>query len=176
MGHPKVSLSSTDDVAIAVSDAYERTVPDALSQYPWKFAQRQLQITRSTPPFTVEGFDYAYQIPNDCINVVTVVGYYPYEIFQDYIFTNESSPINLEYTTNAPASLFPPYFVDALIKELASRLAIAVTEDVSRAERFRAEAVVAWRLARHRDSKIQTSGGFGQAITNAIAREPTWRP
>lgn len=175
MGHPRVSLDSVDPVAVAIETVYNRTLPAVLSDYEWKFALKQQNLTSVTPIFTVEAYDYAYLVPGDCIKVVTVVGRGEYAIYQGYIFTNEESPIRVEYVANVQEGLFPPYFVDALTKELASRLAITLTEDVSRAKQFREDAALAWRKARHNDSKIQTTGGLGDAVTDATRTTPILR-
>ncbi|MFQ5471528.1 MAG: hypothetical protein ACE5FA_01405, partial [Dehalococcoidia bacterium] len=96
---------------------------------------------------------YAYQLPADFL-VAQFVDVGDYEIYEDKVYSDQKTLI-LDYIFKPGEEKLPPYFTKALIYQIAADLAVAVTEQTTRADFFAALATEAWRFARNRDSQAR---------------------
>ena len=108
---------------------------EVIGGYHWAFARRQAELARSAVDPVINqnhgGFDYAYQLPSDCLSPKTLSD--PTTVFRhidDQIYCNLESDVFLEYTADVsdPAK-FTSKFINALAHRLASQLAMMVKKD-----------------------------------------------
>ena len=64
---------------------------------------------------------------------------YGWEIYQDQVYTNFEE-VYIDYQATVDESKMPPYFIDLLTYALASKLSFVITDQISKADYFRAEA------------------------------------
>lgn len=118
----------------------------------WKFAKRTQQLPSNpaqTPDF---GWRYAFSIPSDLVRLAGVFSdescYYPllqYGQERGYYLAN-SDPLWVSYVSNASnyggdLSMWPPELVRYATFELASRVALALTQDAGRLKDMKALAL-----------------------------------
>jgi hypothetical protein len=108
-----------------------------LRRHQWNFAQvrADLSLITGTP---VSDWDSAWQIPADCVRVISLPTDNPYRPHQEFavegrqILVRDLTAVTLLYVSNAvPVTSWDPLFVDALALSLATRLAKAVAHDVA---------------------------------------------
>lgn len=127
------SIDSFDDPGAGAAVAktlYEPLLEALLTRTYWRFAMKKQSLNRlsQTP---LNGYQYAFQIPTDCLKVERVVDVRQYQIFRDLIYTDAQS-IDLDYVYRMDTSLMPAYFTLALTYKLASEFALAVTDDANK--------------------------------------------
>jgi len=129
---PIMALTDDSKQAQFANRFYSQTRDEVLSSHRWNFAMRRLTLNRlaTAPDFE---WDFAYQLPADCLRVVQLNGYEPNEqqgefaIEADRLFT-DSEEANVRYIARVTdGSLYPPLFSQALATLLASRLAGPLT-------------------------------------------------
>ena len=96
----------------------------------WSFAmaRAELRADRNTPLF---GWNYSYRLPADCLRVYRLNEApsvrHPWQVEGRTLLADEPGPINVRYLRRAESEDdWPPYFVDAMVAELASRLALSI--------------------------------------------------
>ena len=98
-----------------------------LELYPWVFARKSAQLQPSGEIIT--GWDYAYDLPEDCLTVLTVLtecgNPTDYEIAGRRIFANAEA-VTIRYTAKITEySKWPSTFVEAYVYLLASEVLTA---------------------------------------------------
>lgn len=132
---------------------YDTTVKNLLQEHPWRFSltQASLAQTEATPLY---GFQYAYQLPVDCLRVLSMERSWPYQVYEDKLYANIPL-VAITYQFQPSEVRFPAYFVRLLELEMASLLSVALAEDESKATLFRNLADIQKRKARNTDSQQQ---------------------
>lgn len=131
------ALTQGTKEANACEVIYEELRDALLSMHDWNFATRRVKLARvtETPAF---GWDYGYQLPADYLRFTSVHdndagrGTVPYKIEGNQIMA-DASDLYLRYVRREtdPNTMIPLFRV-ALSKLMASRLAVALTQSVSR--------------------------------------------
>lgn len=160
-------VSSFDDEtaeAISCSTHYEPTLQAALTApggkpFRWSFAKTQRDLTRmsDTP---VARFSYAWQIPNDVLEVHAVlVNDRPitFDRLDDMIYCDADEGVVLEGTYQPLPENLSGAFVDALAHELAGLFCMSLKENEGQSDRFAQMAQMKWAAARSADSQARTS-------------------
>ena len=114
---------------------YPQYIRYLLSIHPWKFTTTKAQLARLTTA-PLNKWKYAYQLPSDLIIVrafytssnTGIIAEQNYELFENKIYTNETS-VYIDYQYQPDESIFPPYFIEFVIKALASKLCLSITDD-----------------------------------------------
>lgn len=164
------AINSFDDdtrEARICAQLYPGTRDYTISRHPWKFTlgQQALAKLAADPLFD---YDNAFQLPTDpkliqAIKVNDQVGSLlnfglsgrvtqSYRILEDMLFTN-ATQINLLFQFVPVEATFPPYFVEVLEFAMAEKLALALEQDESLADRMAARLELRVRKARHIDSR-----------------------
>lgn len=126
--------STTDPVAVVVSDQYDHALRYVLEEHRWNFAGKRAKLTElgTTPAF---GWDHQYQLPADLIRIKEVNGEAIEESLRSFIIegdallTNEDS-IEITYVAEVTdPNLFSPSFADALATKLAALVCARITGD-----------------------------------------------
>ena len=145
---PLSSFTEGTDAAQACDRLYTDLRDSLLSRYPWSWSYQKEQLARllSTP---TNEWQYAYQLPGDMLSGVRALFAssgtneqplrYGWEIYGDQVFTNLET-VYIDYQATVNESKMPNYFVHFLRTAMASELAMVITDQVSKADYFRALA------------------------------------
>jgi hypothetical protein len=177
------SLDDESEGARSCAREYEDTLRAALTApggrpFRWAFATTQAALTRlsATP---VARHAYAWQIPLDCLQLHAIlVNDTPIEFarLDDKVFCDYDDGVVAEYTFQADPDALPAAFVEALVAELAGKLATSLLDNEGLAERLGAEAERRWAGARSADSQAHTSRRIrANRLTTGRFGGPSWR-
>jgi hypothetical protein len=129
---PIMALTDQSKQAQFCNRFYVQTRDEVLQSHRWNFAMRRSTLNRlSTAPSSE--WDYAYQLPVDCLRVVQLNGYEPTERLGEFSveadqLLADAEEANVRYVARVEdASFYHPLFVHALATALASRLAGPLT-------------------------------------------------
>ncbi len=179
MSHTAISLSSkaliqlgaksitsfdeeTSEAEVA-SQLYEPTLENLLTCYPWRFALQQNSLGRlQTTPMA--DYRYAYHLPNNCLRILsagqsTKSSGLKYRIVGKHLYTNAPEVI-LTYIEKPNENTFPPFFVNALVAQLAAEFCLPLTESTARTDYMRKIASEELTQARLVDSQQATNPSF----------------
>ena len=131
LGHKPVTNLIQDtgnDVkrAIALYDVYYTA---CLCHAYWRFSIKQAELNNLASYESVEGYEYAYQIPNDSLAIYMIEPNNVYRIFGTTIYSNISSGLKLYYTAYVPESNLPDYYVEYLVERFAGLFAMPITNN-----------------------------------------------
>lgn len=130
---PIQTLESLSNEATWCKRLYDRARTTVLRAHAWKFAMKS-----AYPALIDDGaadpdyFTLAYQIPSDCLHVVSAVDDIPgrpvhWEVVGDQIWTDHS-PLKIRYVYDEKnTTKFDPAFIECLGYKLAAELAMPVT-------------------------------------------------
>jgi hypothetical protein len=127
------TLADSVEAARVASDTYSMLLDAVLADAPWDFATKRAELTVhvTAPAF---GFDNAFDLPADCINVREIVNLNSYQwVVEDgQILTSHESPIQLVYTYQALVEDdYTPQFIEALQARLAAEWAEPLIKSTS---------------------------------------------
>lgn len=134
------SIDGTDDISEKCKLAYEASRKSLLTRYDWKFAEYRAALAVAAG-VDVTGFEYSYTYPSDCLKARRI--YNPLSESDKIAFTTTTDVtktlhyINTDqedavliYTADVESvPLFPPLFQDALVFDMASKLAMSIKKD-----------------------------------------------
>jgi len=143
---PISSFTEGSDAAQACDRLYPDVRDTLLSNYLWSWSVRKEQLGRlSFSP--IDEWKYAYQLPGDMLSGVIALFQssgtgqspvrYGWEIYGDQIYTNFEQ-VFIDYQASIAESKMPNYFVRLLRTALASEIAFVITDQISKADYFRA--------------------------------------
>ena len=133
---PIVSFSEQTKAARFCNIQYETIRDELLSAHYWNFAMARVALAQvSTPPLF--GFDYAYQLPADCLRVRQIEENDAKFKIEGRLLYTDSATANIQYVSkNTDASQYSPYFKEALASRLAADLAYPMVQSVSLSEKM----------------------------------------
>lgn len=176
LGRPPISSFDQPQVeAIAGRTVYQQVRKALLSKHPWSFAFREVDISPLDPTLRKYNsqYAYAYQIPTDCLVVAGLVPYpQDYWIFGDEIHSDEDT-LTLRYIADVPETEWPPYFAEAMAARLTAELAVAILDNVQRAQVFEIKAREAEAKAMHIDAMQRPTRAINMDLP--LLRPPTPR-
>jgi hypothetical protein len=146
------SLLDNTESARTVYAVFDAVRDAELRRHNWRFSLKRaaLPSLSETPAF---GYAHAYQLPADCIKILSVGDYYPGYDFTEYrvahdaeeyavegrtILSNDAAPLNLRYVSSSEDST---QYDAAFVAALAARLAYEIVEALSQS-RGKKEAVL----------------------------------
>ena len=146
---------------------------ELVAAHPWNFAMKRADISAQladTPPF---GFDFAYQLPTDCLRVWEMQGAEEWVVESGQLLTNQDVEIFIRYIRVVEdTGSFPPAFVNCLATRLAAELAAKLSDDKPMRqalleELYKVALPAAYRLnaiegnkPRHKDEQSMDNGNF----------------
>lgn len=145
---PISSLSDGSPSATACAALYAGLRDNLITSYIWSWSLKKVQLSRlaSAP---LNEWKYSYQLPSAMLSGVIAVFdssgdnarpiNYGWEVYEDKLFTNFEA-VYIDYQASITEAKMPNYFVRLLRTALASELAIIVTDQISKADYFRALA------------------------------------
>ena len=143
------------------SQLYESTLEALLTRTRWRFASKQVTLSKLTTDPTAR-YDAAYSLPADALIIHTVTvadDVIKYDRYGGQIFTNTSSTdtVVADYTFQPSESDFPPYFKQTLVFELASLYAGAIARNDQLSELYHKRSIAQLAIAKAIDSQAQTT-------------------
>ena len=160
---PMIDLNSTPATSQA-SKRYDVIKLNILSAHPWRFAMRSSALAKLVEKPTPREWQYAYALPDNFLTAYRLRPQLRFEQFQDKIYINYNnvggSDLILDYISNVNEQSFPGYFVELMIKMLASYLSMAVAQNVTLKQSLLAESRMQLGVARTIDSKSTPNAQF----------------
>jgi len=155
------SFSQNTTESIVANQLYETTLEDLLTKCRWRFASKQVQLSKNTTNPDAR-YESSYALPSDAILIHTVTVSDQVIIYDRYgqnIFTNTTSSdtVIADYTFQPSESIFPPYFAKVLVFELASLFGGAIVRNDQLANLYAQRAVAQLQQAKAIDSQAQTT-------------------
>lgn len=155
------SFSQNTTESIVANQLYETTVEDLLTKCRWRFASKQVQLSKNATNPDAR-YESSYALPSDALILHTVTvsdSVINYDRYQQNIFTNTSTSdtVIADYTFQPSESIFPPYFAKVLVFELASLFAGAIARNDQLANLYAQRAVAQLQQAKSIDSQAQTT-------------------
>ena len=92
-------------------------------------------------------------MPSDLIVLIKLNPNSSYQIYGDKVYSNLSSTLHCDYTSNVLESEWPVYFSKMIEYALAMDFAPAIQDNASSADRMAAQYINASRMARFTDSQ-----------------------
>ncbi|QDP45578.1 MAG: hypothetical protein Unbinned5374contig1001_9 [Prokaryotic dsDNA virus sp.] len=140
---------------------YESTLENLLTRCRWRFASKQAQLSKNTANPDAR-YDSSYALPNDAhiIHTVTVGDdVIKYDRYGQNLFTNTTSSdtVIADYTFQPSESIFPPYFKQTLVFELASLFAGAIARNDQLSELYHKRSIAQLAIAKATDGQAQTT-------------------
>lgn len=153
-----ISFGDDTKAARTMTALYEITRDAELRRRKWRFSLKRaaLPALTSSPEF---GYAYAYQLPSDCLSILSVGDVAPGVDMSDYrtgidmglyslegrqILTDMGAPLNLRYKARISD---PSQFDIAFVAALASRLAYEAAEDLTQSAAKRQQAGEDYKVA-----------------------------
>ena len=149
-----------DTMEAEFSVALFAPIRDALlSAYPWRFAVSQITLARLNDA-PLADYQYAYQLPNDCLRVLSVGDQgssrgVVYRRVGNTLHTDAEALI-LDYIFRPDDETAPPYFEQALMARLAAEFCLPLTENTSRADMLYRLANIEFEAAKRIDAQQDT--------------------
>ena len=127
-----LSLEDETKTARICKTMYAPTRDKVLRDHPWNFAIKRYSMAQNTVS-PVYDYAYSYKLPSDCLRVlIPSREIWEYAIEGDNLVTDYPSS-NLKYISRIEdPNLFDPAFIEALAYKLASRMAVALTDNDQR--------------------------------------------
>lgn len=124
--NPLVSLSDDRYGAVVGGNMFEVLYEAELQSNRWRFSCTKSALTRlNTSP--LNEWQYAFQMPPDCLLPIGVWPYSLYEIYGTHLYTNNST-VNLEHQFKPDISAAPAYFQLLMTYVLAKDMIKPITE------------------------------------------------
>lgn len=139
-------FSSIDEGGAFASDAdalFDTIVTAEMGSNRWRFCQAFLAmstLTTLTPSF--DGWLYYWNLPADLLMLTRIYPFVDYAVFGDQVLTRTNQSLTAIYTKAVPVSKWPPAFSRYMVLELASQLAISVTNSDRIVARIQADRML----------------------------------
>lgn len=150
------SFSDNTFEAKLASSTYETTKEALLQAYPWRFTLKQADLGGALAASPEFQWDYQYQLPSDCLRIISLQHNADYELYDKQVYTNEK-PCKIVYQRNVSEANMPSYFRRALEFRLARVFAISLQEDVNKMSVFERAADKETARARQLDAQQRTT-------------------
>lgn len=133
LGHNPISSFDEAGAGATVANAmYESSLNSLLQSHRWNFTKKKASLNRLVAA-PLNEYSYQYQLPTDYLNIIKVSDNSDYEIYQDKIYSDQTS-LDIDYVFRPDETQFPPLFTETLEFYLASKFAIPVTDSKTNAE------------------------------------------
>lgn len=155
---PLSSLSEDRWGATAGSNLFERIFENELQSNRWRFAMKK-ELLAQLVDVPLNEWQYAYQVPTDCLLPIGVYPRQQYEIYASHIYSNASS-IELDYMFKPDVTAVPRYFAQLVTYAMARDMAISITESSSKEQIFSAKYAEQRLKAMHADAQGRPNKPF----------------
>ena len=125
------SLEEGSKAARLCSMLYAPVRDQLLEEHHWNFATRHASLALIGPAdgnTAAFGWDYAYQLPPDCLRVRRLAGDAPYEVREKGVLLTNVADAQAVLTVRVvDAERFPALFIEVLARKLSAELAVPLT-------------------------------------------------
>lgn len=122
------SLSSGGPFATDADALFDTIVSAELGSNRWRFAQEfEAMGTLTTLNPSFDGWLYYWEMPADLIMLFYLDPFVDYIVFGSRVLTKTNQSLTAVYSHTVPVSKWPPAFAMYIVFQLASMLAISVT-------------------------------------------------
>lgn len=123
-------FADTSAGAEAVNAIWNSLLEAELSKHSYNFAIKRTKISQlsDTPLF---GYSYQYQLPPDCLRLLTVDANLEYRVESGVILTDASTVYIKYISKNTDPATWSASFVDLFVTKLKAELAYPLTADVA---------------------------------------------
>jgi hypothetical protein len=145
------SLSDNRYGAQVGANLFELLYENELQSHPWRFSMKKVALSRLnvTP---LNQYQYAHQIPADCLLPRHVYPVTDYEIFGSRVYSNDTT-IELDYQFKPDVGLVPAYFAMLMTYALARDMVKPLTESDKAVQLMAAKYLVQRDRAMYADSQ-----------------------
>jgi len=145
---------STREARICKSH-YELTVRNVLESYPWRFSIKQVELAQVSAKEPLFGFKFIFKLPADYLglNKRDRSGF-EYSILGDELHINVDKVI-VNYKARVSEGLFPSYFIDPLVYQLAMKFSVSMLDRTDRLTEFKELRNDSLRMGKSADSQSQ---------------------
>jgi hypothetical protein len=158
----------------AASKRYDVLKLNALSSHPWRFAMNTAALAKLNETPLPRQWQYSYLLPDNFLVAYRIRPNVDYEQFRDRIYTNYNnaggSDLVLDFLENVNEGDFPAYFVELMIKALASSLAMSVAQSEPLKQLLVEEYRMQMNIARTVDSQSTPNPRFNRDALIAAHR------
>lgn len=110
-------------------DIYDIYYPSLLTRYAWRFALTQFPLVRVSDFDEIPGYNYAFQLPNDYLEIYKLSPMANYEIYGQLLYTSIlPTDLKLFYTAYVSEENLPVYYVEYLVEKFAELFAMPITQ------------------------------------------------
>lgn len=147
------SLSDDRYGAEVGGNLFELIYENELQSNPWRFSMKKAALGRLnvTP---LNQFQYAYQVPADCLLVRHVYPATVYEIFGNRVYTDDTT-VELDYQFKPDVGSIPAYFSMLMVYALARDMVKPITESDVAVRAFQAKYVLQRDRAMYADAQAR---------------------
>lgn len=140
------SLDEATDLAAICSRIYPTARDFLLCIHPWRFVMHKRQLALSAEEIPLNEWNKAYPLPADMLSGPWAVfgdgrqlPSHEYEIYNGHVYCDYTTVL-VDYTRRVPEGEWPVWFKSLVVVDGASKLAVPVADQVSKAEALRLEA------------------------------------
>ena len=167
IGSPRpVNDLNDTPVTAAASKRYDVLKQNALSSHPWRFAMNTVALAKLNEDPAPRQWEFAYLLPDKFLTAYRMRPNINFEQFQDRIFTNYNnaggSDLILDFVADTLEADFPAYFVELMVKGLASSLAMSVAQSEPLKQLFVEEYKTQMNISRTIDSQSTPNPQFNR--------------
>jgi hypothetical protein len=154
-----VSLDDDSKAAVLCNEQFSKIRDDELRAHPWNFAVKRLELAElATPP--AFGFAHAYQLPIDCLKILSVESSFPYVIEGRSLLTDAESA-QIKYISQIEdVGAWDAGFREVVAIRLACDLAYAIAQSAKLGESMYA----LYERARSRARSMDAQEGSPQTL------------
>ena len=133
LGKPRIeSIDAGGPAARAADQLFDMVLSNDLSSPNWRFATSVATLSLvAGPDLTFANYRYAFQLTADLLAIWRIWPKVPYQVFGQRIYTQTSSPLQIEYRSSVALGNMPPSYLNYLTYLIADTLSGAITEDAS---------------------------------------------
>jgi len=147
------SFTQAGHGATVAANLYSDTYTALLAEHPWTFALKEQYLSRlSQAPDDDTGYQYAFQVPTDCIRIWSLMPNHIYSVVGSLIYSNHPT-ILCRYVYKVAEALLPAHMVKAIEYKLASEFSVSITEDFNKAAFYEQKFMMALGKAKSIDSQ-----------------------
>jgi len=154
---PITTFDGEDPRAVQIRSVYEVLRRSVLGEYHWNFAFRaKLLVALEAGQLNLsDEFNYVYKVPQKALSIRGLQSCADYQVYAGELYTNDNAP-NVLYVEDVDDTGWPPWFVRAFGMQIASDLALPLTQSDTRAAKASRDASHQWAVARHNDALEST--------------------
>lgn len=136
---PVTTIAGAGDFGAAADSWYDLLKESVLAKNNWRFATKIQALTKLVETPVVDLYSYSYLLPSDYLSVWRL---YPntldFQLYGNQRLYSSVDGLVMEYRYAPDPSLWPYYFIEYFVVELAEKLALAVAKSEAYAQEMRA--------------------------------------